>query len=155
MVEVGDRAIDFTLLNQDRQPVKLSDYIGKKNIVLVFYLLDFSPVCTNEMCSFDNSLKEFENLDAIVFGISVDSPFSHKAFAEKYNLKIQLLSDFNREVIRKYDVVHEEMFGFKNIGKRAVFVIDKNGIIRYKWVSEDPRKEPNYEEIKKVLSELK
>jgi peroxiredoxin len=107
------------------------------------------------MCSFDNSLKELENLDAIVFGISVDSPFSHKAFAEKYNLKIQLLSDFNREVIRKYDVVHEEMFGFKNIGKRAVFVIDKNGIIRYKWVSEDPRKEPNYEEIKKVLSELK
>jgi peroxiredoxin len=155
MVEVGDKAIDFTLLNQDRQPVKLSDYIGKKNIVLAFYFLDFSPVCTNEMCSFDNSLKELENLDAIVFGISVDSPFSHKAFAEKYNLKIQLLSDFNREVIRKYDVVHEEMFGFKNIGKRAVFVIDKNGIIRYKWVSEDPRKEPNYEEIKKVLSELK
>ncbi|MFZ8849011.1 MAG: peroxiredoxin [Thermoproteota archaeon] len=155
MVEVGDKALDFTLLNQDRQPVKLSDYIGKKNIVLAFYFLDFSPVCTNEMCSFDNSLKELENLDAIVFGISVDSPFSHKAFAEKYNLKIQLLSDFNREVIRKYDVVHEEMFGFKNIGKRAVFVIDKNGIIRYKWVSEDPRKEPNYEEIKKVLSELK
>jgi peroxiredoxin len=144
MVEVGDKAIDFTLLNQDRQPVKLSDYIGKKNIVLVFYLLDFSPVCTNEMCSFDNSLKEFENLDAIVFGISVDSPFSHKA-----------LSDFNREVIRKYDVVHEEIFGFKNVGKRAVFIIDKKGIIRYKWVSEDPRKEPNYEEIKKVLSELK
>ena len=155
MVEVGDKALDFTLLNQDRQPVKLSDYIGKKNIVLAFYFLDFSPVCTNEMCSFDNSLKELENLDAIVFGISVDSPFSHKAFAEKYNLKIQLLSDFNREVIRKYDVIHEEMFGFKNIGKRAVFVIDKNGIIRYKWVSEDPRKEPNYEEIKKVLSELK
>jgi peroxiredoxin len=155
MVEVGDKALDFTLLNQDRQPVKLSDYIGKKNIVLAFYFLDFSPVCTNEMCSFDNYLKELENLDAIVFGISVDSPFSHKAFAEKYNLKIQLLSDFNREVIRKYDVVHEEMFGFKNIGKRAVFVIDKNGIIRYKWVSEDPRKEPNYEEIKKVLSELK
>jgi peroxiredoxin len=155
MVEVGDKALDFTLLNQDRQPVKLSDYIGKKNIVLAFYFLDFSPVCTNEMCSFNNSLKELENLDAIVFGISVDSPFSHKAFAEKYNLKIQLLSDFNREVIRKYDVVHEEMFGFKNIGKRAVFVIDKNGIIRYKWVSEDPRKEPNYEEIKKVLSELK
>jgi peroxiredoxin len=155
MVEVGNKALDFTLLNQDRQPVKLSDYIGKKNIVLAFYFLDFSPVCTNEMCSFDNSLKELENLDAIVFGISVDSPFSHKAFAEKYNLKIQLLSDFNREVIRKYDVVHEEMFGFKNIGKRAVFVIDKNGIIRYKWVSEDPRKEPNYEEIKKVLSELK
>jgi peroxiredoxin len=155
MVEVGDKALDFTLLNQDRQPVKLLDYIGKKNIVLAFYFLDFSPVCTNEMCSFDNSLKELENLDAIVFGISVDSPFSHKAFAEKYNLKIQLLSDFNREVIRKYDVVHEEMFGFKNIGKRAVFVIDKNGIIRYKWVSEDPRKEPNYEEIKKVLSELK
>ncbi len=113
MVEVGDKAIDFTLLDQDRKPVKLSDYIGKKNIILAFYFLDFSPVCTNEMCSFDSSLKEFEKLDAIVFGISVDSPFSHKAFAEKYNLKIPLLSDFNREVIRKYDVVHEEMFGFK------------------------------------------
>jgi len=155
MVNVGDKAPDFTLLDQDRKPVRLYDYVGKKNIVLAFYFLDFTSVCTNEMCTFDKYLKEFENLDAQVFGISVDSPFSHKAFAEKYNISFPLLSDFNREVIHLYDVVHTEMFGFKNVGKRAVFIIDKKGIIRYKWVSEDPRNEPNYEEIKKVLEEIK
>lgn len=155
MVKVGEKYIDFELLDQDRNKVRLSEYIGKKNIVLAFYFLDFSPVCTNEMCKFDTDLKELENLNAIVFGISVDSPFSHKAFAEKYNIKFPLLSDFNREVIQKYGIVHEEMFGFKNIGKRAVFIIDKNGIIRYKWVAEDPRNQPNYEEIKKKIKEIK
>jgi len=107
------------------------------------------------MCTFDQGLKEFEKLDATVLGISVDSPFANKAFAEKYNIKYPLLSDFNKEAIKNYDVVHNEMFGFKEIGKRAVFIVDKNGIIRYKWVAEDPRNEPNYDEIRKVLQQLK
>jgi len=155
MPEVGDKFIDFELPDQNLNKVRLSDYVGKKNIVLAFYFLDFTSVCTNEMCTFDRFLNELEKLDATVFGISVDSPFSHKAFAEKYNIKYPLLSDFNREVIEKYGVVHDEMFGFKRVGKRAVFIIDKQGIIRYKWVTENPRNEPNYEEIKQVLAKLK
>lgn len=122
---------------------------------MAFYFLAFTPVCTNEMCTFDQGLKDFENLNANVIGISVDSPFTNKAFAEKYNIKFPLLSDFNREAIRNYDVVHDEMFGFKQVGKRAVFIIDKNGIIRYKWVADNPRMEPNYEEIRRVLQQLK
>ncbi|HLI47058.1 MAG TPA: peroxiredoxin [Geobacterales bacterium] len=155
MPEIGDKYIDFELPDQDLKKVKLSDYVGKKNIVLAFYFLDFTSVCTNEMCTFDKFFQELEKLDATVFGISVDSPFSHKAFAEKYKIRYPLLSDFNREVINKYNVVHDEMFGFKNVGKRAVFIIDKQGIIRYKWVTDNPRNEPNYEEIKQVLAKLK
>ncbi len=154
MPEVGEKFIDFELPDQNLNKVKLSDYVGKKNIVLAFYVLDFSSVCTNEMCTFDRFLNELEKLDGIVFGISVDSPFSHKAFAEKYNLKIPLLSDFNRDVITKYNIVHEELFGLKKVGKRSVFIIDKQGIIRYKWVSDNPRNEPDYEEIKRVLASL-
>jgi Peroxiredoxin len=155
MLNVGERAPDATIFDYDRKPVKLSQFFGKKNTVLAFYFLAFSPVCTNEMCTFDQGLKEFEKLDATVLGISVDSPFANKAFAEKYNIKYPLLSDFNKEAIKNYDVVHNEMFGFKEIGKRAVFIVDKNGIIRYKWVAEDPRNEPNYDEIRKVLQQLK
>jgi len=155
MPEVGDKYIDFELPDQDLRKVRLSDYVGKKNIVLAFYVLDFTSVCTNEMCTFDRFLSELEKLDAQIFGISVDSPFSHKAFAEKYNIKYPLLSDFNREVIEKYNVVHDELFGLKKVGKRSVFVIDKQGIIRYKWVTDNPRNEPNYEEIKQVLAKLK
>lgn len=155
MPNVGDKAPDATVFDYSAKPVKLSQYFGKRNTVLAFYFLAFTPVCTNEMCTFDQGLNEFEKLDATVIGISIDSPFTNKMFAEKYNIKFPLLSDFNREAIRSYDIVHDEMFGFKQVGKRAVFIVDKNGIIRYKWVADHPKNEPNYEEIRKVLQQLK
>jgi len=121
MPNVGDKAPDATVFDYSSKPVKLSQFFGKKNTVLAFYFLAFTPVCTNEMCTFDQGLKDFENLNANVIGISVDSPFTNKAFAEKYNIKFPLLSDFNREAIRNYDVVHDEMFGFKQVRKASCF----------------------------------
>jgi len=155
MVEVGDKALDFTLPSTVGEKVALSELIGKDNVVLAFYVLDWTPVCTNEMCGFQSGLGELEKLSAKVLGISVDSVFSHKEFAQKYGIKFPLLSDFNKEVSRKYGVLHEEIFGLKGVSKRSIFVVDKKGIIRYRWVTEDPKVAPNLEEIKKVLKDLK
>ena len=89
-----------------------------------------------------------------VIGISIDSPFSLKAFAEENNLKFTLLSDFNKEVSGIYNVLHEELLGFKGVSKRSVFIVDEDSIIRYCWISEDPLKEPNYKEIQNKLESL-
>ncbi|GBC75001.1 Putative peroxiredoxin bcp [archaeon HR06] len=151
-IEVGKRAPDFTLYDYDRKERNLKDLLGGK-LILAFFPGAFTSVCTKEMCTFRDSIKELEALGAKVVGISVDSPFANKAFAEKNNLNFLLLSDYNREVIKKYDLVLENLAGLKGYtaSKRAIFILDKEGIVRYKWVSDDPTKEPNYEEIKKVL----
>src|SRR5438132_297576 len=94
-ISVGQKAPDFTLQNQDKKEVKLSDFAGKKNVVLVWYPLDWSPTCTNEHACFVNDMKNFETLDAEVLGVSVDSVWSHKAFAEKMGIKYSLLADFH------------------------------------------------------------
>jgi len=155
MVEVGDKAPEFTLPSTIGDKIALNGLIGKDNVVLAFYVLDWTPVCTNEMCSFQNELQELEGLNAKVLGISVDSVFSHKEFAKKYGIGFPLLSDFNREVSKKYGVLHEEIFGLRGVSKRSIFVVDKKGVIRYKWVMEDPKVAPNMEEIKEVLKNLR
>src|SRR2546421_9862415 len=94
-ISVGQVAPDFTLLNQEKKEVKLSDFAGKKNVVLVWYPLDWSPTCTNEHVGFANDMKAFETLDAEVLGVSVDIVWSHKAFAEKMGIKYSLLADFH------------------------------------------------------------
>ena len=154
-LKIGDRAPDFTLPSTIGEKVKLGDYLGKKNVVLVFYVLDWSPVCTDEVCGMRDSIKAFEGLDAQILGISVDSIFSHRAWAEKYGLRFPLLSDFNKEVCQLYGVFHQEVLGLKGVAKRSVFVIDKKGVIRYKWVSEDPRKAPNLEEVRRAVEGLR
>lgn len=155
MVEVGQAAPKFTLPDQDNKPRSLDEFLGKKKVVLAFYYADFTGVCTKEMCTFRDDLQQLEELDAHVIGISADLPFSHKAFAEKNALTIPLLSDWNREVIKLYDVYYEERGGFKMMPKRSVFIIDKGGVIRYKWVADVPATEPNYEEVKAELRKLK
>lgn len=155
MVEVGEPAPKFTLPDQDNHPRILDEFLGKKNVVLAFYFADFSGVCTKEMCAFRDGLSQLESFDANMIGISADLHWSHKAFAEKNNLKLPLLSDWNRDVIRRYDVYHEEIFGLKMMPRRSVFIIDKNGIIRYKWVSNVPKDEPNYDEVADQLRKLK
>ncbi len=154
MVNVGERAPDFTLQDADLKPRSLKDYVGKKKIVLAFFPLAFSPVCTNEMCSFRDSEQKLNGLDAQVIGISVDSPFTLKAFADRHGFKFPSLSDFNREVSRRYGVLHDEILGLRGVSKRSVFVIDKDGVIRYMWISEDPTKQPDYGEINEALSKL-
>jgi len=144
-VDVGSQAPDFTLTSQDRQPVTLSQQRGKP-VVLAFFPAAFSSVCAKELCTFRDSLARLNKADAQVFGISVDTFFALKAFHDQQQLTFPLLSDFNKQVIRDYGVFNEDMIGLKGIARRAVFVIDKNGIVRHKEVLDDARNEPDYDQ---------
>jgi len=137
-------APDFTLVNQERQKVTLSDYRGAP-VVLAFFPAAFSSVCTKELCTFNDSLSRLAAAKATVFGISVDTFFALKAFHDQQHLAFPLLSDFNKETIRDYGVFSENMIGLKGIAKRAVFVIDREGIVRHREVLEDARHEPDYD----------
>jgi peroxiredoxin len=152
--EVGSKAPDFTLVNQDREPVRLSDRIGKANLVLAFFPGAFSGTCTKEMCALRDSMSQLSGLGAEVYGISTDTFFTLKAWADQQKLGFGLLSDYNKDAIRAYDVVNPDMIGLKNIAKRAVIVVDKNGVIRYREVLQDARNEPDYDGLKKALAAL-
>jgi glutaredoxin-dependent peroxiredoxin len=153
--DVGSKAPDFTLPNQDRQPVRLQDEVAKSNVVLAFFPAAFSSVCTKELCTFRDQLGALNHLaKAQVLGISVDTPFSLKAFGNAERLQFPLLSDFNKDVIRAYEVFNADMIGLKGISKRAVFVIDRQGTVRYKEVLDDARNEPNYEQLNGALAAL-
>ena len=152
-VDVGSKAPDFTLTNQDRQPVRLSEQRGKP-VVLAFFPAAFSSVCTKELCTFRDSLAKLGAAKAQVYGISVDTFFTLKAFQEHEQLTFPLLSDFNKEVIRDYGVFNEDMIGLKGIAKRAVFVIDGDGIVRHREVLEDARNEPDYSLVFASLAAL-
>ena len=153
--DVGTRAPDFTLPNQDRQPVTLRDEAAKTPVVLAFFPAAFSSVCTTELCTLRDQLGPLNHLaKARVLGISVDTPFALKAFANAERLQFPLLSDFNKEAIRAYDVVNPDMIGLKGIAKRAVFVIDREGTIRYREVLDDARNEPDYEKLNGALAAL-
>jgi peroxiredoxin len=150
-VDVGSQAPDFTLMNQDRQPVALSALRGRP-VVLAFFPAAFSSVCTKELCTFRDSLASLNKAKAEVLGISVDSFFALKAFQDSQKLTFPLLSDFNKQVIRDYGVFNEDMIGLKGIAKRAVFVVDKAGIIRHREVLEDARHEPDYQKVLAAVS---
>ena len=153
-VDVGSKAPDFTLTNEERQPVKLSEQRGKP-VVLAFFPAAFSSVCTKELCTFRDSLARLNQAHAQVYGISVDTFFTLKAFHDQQGYNFPLLSDFNKQTIRDYGVYNEDMIGLKGIAKRAVFVIDKDGIVRHREVLEDARNEPDYEKVFKTLDGLK
>ncbi len=150
-VVVGSPAPDFTLTNQDREPVTLSQLKGKP-VVLAFFPAAFSGVCAKEMCTFRDSMGQLGKANAQVFGISVDTFFTLKAFQDHEKLTFPLLSDFNKTVIRDYGVFNEDMIGLKGIAKRATFVIDKDGIVRHAEVLEDARNEPSYDAVFKALA---
>ena len=152
-VAVGSKAPDFTLTNQDREPVTLSTLQGKP-VVLAFFPAAFSSVCTKELCTFKDSMSQLGKANAQVFGISVDTFFTLKAFQEQQKLTFPLLSDFNKTAIRDYGVFNEDMIGLKGIAKRAVFVIDKDGIVRHAEVLEDARNEPSYDAVYKTLASM-
>jgi len=151
--QVGEKAPVFELPSTVGEKVNIADHIGKSNIILAFYFHDFTSVCTKEMCLFSEDLSSLAKLDAQVFGVSVDSIYSHKAFAEKYNIKVPLLSDFNKDVSRMYGVLGD--WGFeKGVSKRAIFIIGKDKTVKYRWVSERPAVEPNLQEVRDALSKL-
>jgi len=153
-VDIGMRAPDFELPGTQDEKVRLYDHLSRGPVLLLFYPLDWSPVCTSEFCSLRDGFREFQGFGITVFGISVDSIFSHRAFSEKLKISFQLLSDFNKEVCRAYNVIHEEVHGLRGIAKRSAFLIDGNGIVRYKWISDDPGAMPNLEEISKQIANL-
>jgi peroxiredoxin len=154
-IAVGDKAPDFELPGTTGKKIKLSDQLSNGPVVLLFYPLDWSPVCTKELCTLQDGFTEFEELGATILAISIDSIFSHQAWAEKLGINFPLLSDFNREVIRSYGVIHEEIMGLKGIAKRSVFILDREGTVRYRWVSEDPSQLPNMDEVKEQVKKAK
>jgi len=151
-LNVGDTAPDFELADTDLKMRTLEEFKGGK-IVISFIVAASSPVCEVELCTFRDSWQEISDMGAKVIAISNDGPFANKAFAEKHNFNFPLLADYTSKTIRDYDVLMPHLLHIKdyNAAKRSVFIINEDGKIGYKWVSEDPLKEPNYEEIKNFL----
>lgn len=152
-LDVGSSAPDFTLPNQDNQPVTLSAQRGAP-VVLAFFPAAFSSVCTKELCTFRDSMGALNKVNAKVFGISVDTFFSLKAFQKEQGLTFPLLSDFNKDAIKAYDVYNPDMIGMKGIARRAVFVLDGQGTVRHAEVLADARNEPNYQAVLSTLEGL-
>lgn len=153
--EVGQKAPQFTLVNTDLKATSLSDFAGK-NVVLAFYPGAFTGVCQKELCTFRDALSDFTSANTAVVGVSVDSPFANKEFAAKNGLSFPLLSDITRDVIKQYEVVFNDLAGIKGftVAKRSVFVIDRQGTIRYKWIAPEPKVEPNYAEVTAAVKKL-
>jgi peroxiredoxin len=147
-------APDFTLKNTDMQDVTLSAFRGQKNVVLLFVPLAFTGVCTTELCSVRDTLNNYAKLNAEVLGISVDSPFAQKAWKEKESLNFALLSDFNRQAVKDYGAMYDELLGLQGVAKRAAFVIDKEGKVQYAEVLESARNLPNFDQINATLQRL-
>ncbi len=154
-IEVGQKPPDFQLHDQDKKQRASKDFLGKKT-VLAFFPGAFTSVCTREMCTLRDSMATLNSLNAQVVGISVNDPFTNKAFAEANRLQFPLLSDYARETVKKFNVFHSDFAGLKGYtaAKRSIFVLDDRGIVRYKWVSDDPGKEPNYDEIKSAVARI-
>jgi len=153
--EVGAKAPQFTMVDTELKARSLADFSGK-NLVLAFYPAAFTGVCQKELCTFRDALNDFAGANTAVLGVSVDSPFANKEFAAKNGLNFPVLSDITRDAIRQYDVVFNDLAGIKGfmVAKRAVFVIDKQGVIRYRWVAPEPKVEPNYDEVKAAVKKL-
>ena len=148
-VQKGDSAPAITLPVRPKEMVEVP--IGKQKVVLLFFPLAFSPVCTDEMCHMRDSWSEWESLDAKVLGISVDSPFVTDRFRIDEKIPFDILSDFNKEVSATYGVLHEELIGLKGVAKRSAFVIDADGTVAYAWVTDDPSVQVPFDEVKAAL----
>ena len=148
MVTVGDTAPAFTLRATDKREVSLSEFSGQ-TIVMVFYPGAFTGVCDKELCAFRDSMDVLNKADAVVLGISVDSPWANAEFARKYNLEFELLSDLNREAVHAYDASFVGLGGIDGYvsANRVVIIVDSAGVVRYRWVAENPGVEPNYDEV--------
>jgi len=153
-IQVGQQAPDFTLRDTEKNKVTLSEQKGK-NVVLLFFPLAFTSVCTAELCGVRDNLAFYNNTNAVVYGLSVDSLFSLGKFKEEQKLNFTLLSDFNKEVSTAYDCIYCDWFNdMKGVSKRSAFVIDKEGVVKYAEVLENAGDVPNFEAIQQVLSTL-
>ncbi len=152
VLNIGDKAPGFEIPDTTLKMRRLEEFAGKKT-VLSFFVAASSPVCETELCTFRDSLQEITGMGAHVVAISNDGPFANKAFAEKHGYDFPILGDYTSKTIRDYDILMPDLLHIKNYNaaKRSVFIIMEDGTIGYKWVSEDPLKEPDYNEIKDFL----
>ena len=155
MSQINEKAPLFELYNTNKEKVSLSSYAGE-TVILAFYPGAFTGVCDTEMCALQENMESFNASGAKVIGISVDSPWSNAEFAKKYNLDFELLSDLHREVVKMYDVTFEGLGGLDCYvsANRAVVIIDSEGLIKYRWVAENPGVEPNYDEVEETVKNL-
>ena len=155
MSNLNETAPDFNLKNTEKNDIALSSYKGK-TVVLAFYPGAFTGVCDNEMCSLRDSMNSFNDLNATVLGISVDSPWANAEFAKKYEINFNLLSDYNRDVSKAYNMIFNGLGGLEGYecSNRGIIIIDGQGLIQYRWVAENPGVEPNYSEIIEKVKSL-
>jgi peroxiredoxin len=159
-IQVGKPAPEFTLKGfaspdaQAPQEFSLSQFKGQKNVVVLFFPLVYTPVCTTEMCGVRDTISQFSDLKAQVLAISVDNPFAQRAWAKENRLNFPVLSDFNKEVSAKYDTLFADLKGWKGVSKRSAFVIDRQGIVRYAECSDDPGKLPSFPAIQDCLKTI-
>ena len=162
-LKVGDKAPDFELTTKAAdgpKKIKLSDNLGKKNTVLLFFPMAFTGVCTKEMCEVSQGLNAYTSLNADVLGISGDNPFAQAEWAAKEKITVPLLADYEHTVARAYGVAYDSFLPQKNLGmagvaKRSAFVVDKQGVVRYAESNDDPTQLPSFEKIKETLGQLK
>ena len=153
-IEIGQQAPDFTLYNTEKNKVSLADRRGQ-NVLILFFPLAFSGVCTAELCSMRDSMAMYNDMNADILGISVDSLFSLNRFKQDNNLQFELLSDFNKEVATLYGCLYESfVFEMRGVARRSAFVIDKEGVVRYAEVLESAGDLPNFEAIQACLKSL-
>jgi len=151
-LRIGDRAPSFTLPQKPGNVVDVGNLLGREPVVLLFFPLAFSSVCTAEMCHMRDTWARWEGVGAKVFGVSVDSPFVTDRFREAEKIPFPILSDFNKEVSAMYGALHAELMGLKGVSKRAAFVIGRDGRVRYAWISEDPSKQVPFDEVLAALA---
>jgi len=151
---IDKSAPDFKLYNTEKNEISLSDYKGK-NVLILFFPLAFTGVCTTELCEVRDSIEKYNSMDAVVLGISVDSLFVLEKFKAENNLNFNLLSDFNKEASKSYNCLYEDfVLGMKHVSKRSAFIVNKLGNVKYEEILESAGDMPNFEEIKSVLAEL-
>jgi len=155
-VEVGQKAPDFALLDTERKRRKLSEFLGNKTVIL-FFPGAFTGTCTKEACKFRDDFTRVQSMGAQVVAISVDSPFANKGFADAHKLNFTILSDYDRQIVAKYGLELNNFAGMPGYvaAKRSVFITDKEGTVRFRWVSDDPGVEPDYTEISKAIASIK
>ncbi|MBK9109564.1 MAG: redoxin domain-containing protein [Saprospiraceae bacterium] len=153
-LKIGEKAPGFTLISNEKKEVSLTDF-ANRNVVLLFFPFAFTGTCTKELCSIRDQMDFYAKSNAQILGISVDSPYSLNKYKEELNLPYPLLSDFNKSVSRSYDCLYEEFnFGLRGVSKRAAFVIDKEGLLRYIEILENAGNLPNFDAVNRTLDNL-
>ena len=156
VLRLGQKAPDFSLPDADKKVRSLGEFTKQGTVILAFFPFAFSGVCDKEMCTFRDGFGELQGAGAQLVGVSVDSSFSLKAFAQTYNLQFPLLSDFNKKAAKLYGVLQNPWvgLGYRGVAKRAVMVVDRRGMLRYRWVTDVPSEEPPYSEVVKTAQKL-